>query len=706
MTWIAGLGTRNMSSVLSFIRRCFFAVTFVLNKIRVRFGAPRMRRHLTSINISEARFDAEDYLSRYSDVANAGISAYNHFCTFGYLEGRSGRFFDDLWYIRQYPDVALLGGYAWRHFDRYGRREGRAARYIVIQAAPIASDRNNYSRWLKEYNQAPTPETPDSLPDAPLISIVMATYNSHVGFLRAAIESVLAQDYPKWELCIADDASTQSQTRDVLSAFAAKDHRIKIVFRDTNGHISAASNSALNLTSGQFVGFLDHDDLLTPDALSAVVSALRDHADANLVYSDEDKIDEDGRRFDPYFKPDFNYELFLAQNMISHFGVYRTDVIRNIGGFRLGFEGSQDHDLALRVVERSTPGQIIHIPRVLYHWRAIAGSTALNIDEKSYAPRAGLRAVAAHLERRNVKAIVQPSPANPAHYRVRYNLLLPHPKISIIIPTRDHVDVLRTCVSSIIRLTRYPNYEIIIVDNGSKKDETLKYFTEIESDKISIVSYDIPFNYSKINNLGVEHATGSYICLMNNDIEIITPDWLEEMLSFAQWPDIGCVGARLWYPDKSLQHGGVLLGIGGVAGHAFKYSAQSFQGYFCRAIHHQSYSAVTAACLLIKKDIYMSVGGLDEALAVAFNDVDFCLRVREAGYRNIWTPYAEMIHHESVSRGHEVTPEKKKRFQDEVDFMVTRWGDRLKQDPAYNPNLTLEYEDFSLAWPPRRLNVN
>lgn len=688
-----------MTFLKKIIRKgCFFGLRALSH-----IGITPFKSRSPFVRIDKRYFDEQWYAERYPDVAAANLSPFEHYCAFGYLEGREARIFDEFWYLRTYPDAAFHRGGGLAHYLEFGSEEGRSARYLLLSAGTAQSDRNNYAKWLVENETILRAQEKNlsQLTGGPLISILVAVFNPKREHLVECLESVLAQTYLNWELCIADDASTSAHVAEVLETYAAKDSRIKIKFRSENGHISAASNSALELAKGELVALLDHDDVLSPDALTWVASYALSYPDANIIYSDEDKIDDTGRRFDPYFKSDFNYELFLAQNMISHLGVYRRSKLNEIGGFRIGVEGAQDHDLALRVVELSEPRQIVHIPRVLYHWRATPGSTALSVEQKLYAPKAGLKAVAQHLERMKINAIVQPAPANLSHYRVRYALPTPEPLVTIIIPTRDHSLLLFKCIESIKRNTIYKNYEIIIVDNGSEEKETFEIFERIRSEKIRILNFDQPFNFSAINNFAVENASGDYVCLMNNDIEVVSPDWLGEMLGFASQPGVGCVGARLWYPDGTLQHGGVVLGIGGVAGHAFKYSPRPNVGYFSRAIHHQSYSAVTAACLLIDKKIYRAVGGLDEKLAVAFNDIDFCLRVRSAGYRNVWTPYAELIHHESISRGHEITPEKRRRFSSEIDFMIARWGDALLSDPAYNPNLTLEHEDFSLAWPPR-----
>ncbi|MDR6423182.1 GT2 family glycosyltransferase [Paraburkholderia phenoliruptrix] len=538
----------------------------------------------------------------------------------------------------------------------------------------------------------------------PLISVVVPTYNSDPVFLEAMIQSVQDQVYPNWELCIADDASTQPQTAQILRKYMSLDDRIKVVFREVNGHISEASNSALSIATGEYVALLDHDDVLPAHALFSVVRYINKHPEARMFYSDEDKLTAEGKRTMPYFKCDWNPQLFLTQNMFSHLGVFETALIREAGGFRKGFEGSQDYDLALRCVEIAGHEKVVHIPHVLYHWRIAPGSTAGSRSEKPYALLAAIRALEEHLKRIHAEATVEQIFDEPAIMRVRYAVPHPAPKVSLIIPTRDGVDLLRQCIDSIFLRTIYPNYDIIVVDNGSVKEETLSYFAQIsQKANVRILRDESSFNFSALNNRAAAIATGEYLCLLNNDIEVISPDWLNEMVGVASQPGNGAVGAALWYPDDTLQHGGVLMGLGGVAGHIHHKMKRGLFGYFGRAVVRQNLSAVTAACLVIRKSIYDEIGGLNEELAVAFNDVDFCLRVGEAGYRNVWTPHAELYHHESATRGSDMDPDKYDRFVKEVQWMENRWSGKLEYDPAYNPNLTLnpQLPQFTLADPPR-----
>jgi glycosyltransferase involved in cell wall biosynthesis len=532
----------------------------------------------------------------------------------------------------------------------------------------------------------------------PLVSVLMPTYNSPLNYLKEAVESVQSQVYPNWELCIADDASTDPKVRAYLLELSQQDPRVVVTFRDKNGHISACSNTALESAHGEWVALLDHDDRLHPLALFGVVEALQSRPDAHVVYTDEDKIDTQGVRFDPYFKGEYNRELMWAQNMVCHLGCYRRELVNEIGGFTVGLEGAQDHDLALRMVERSETHQVLHVPRVLYHWRAISGSTAMSQEAKPYAESASKRAVQAHLLRMGIGARVESAPEIPNMNRVRLDLPFPLPLVTLLIPTRDRIELLRTCIESIQNKSTYPQIEIIVIDNGSVEPDSLSYLAVLREQGVRVIRDDGPFNFSALNNKAAEEAKGEFICLMNNDIEIITPDWLEEMLSFAAQPSVGAVGARLWYPEnQGLQHGGVIIGLGGVAGHAHLQLPKGQVGHFGRVALHHRLLAVTAACLLIRKSHFMAVGGLDEQLAVAFNDVDFCLRLHQAGFACIYTPYAEMVHHESASRGDDLTGARRERFMSETRFMVNRWGDSLLRDPFFSPNLSLDHHDFRPA---------
>lgn len=562
----------------------------------------------------------------------------------------------------------------------------------------------SYKKWIEFVEGQSLPaknevgEALNCMRTKPLISVVMPVYNPPAEYLRSCIDSVVNQSYPNWEFCIADDNSSSSHVKEILKEYEAKDSRIRVIFREKNGHISRATNSALEIARGDFVALLDHDDLLPEHALYYVAEAINKNPDAQIIYSDEDKIDKFGNRFEPHFKSDWNPDLFFSQNYISHLGVYRRDLIQRVNGFRVGVEGSQDYDLLLRCLPHTDAVNIIHIPKILYHWRALEGSTALNSGEKSYTTVAGITALSDYFKQTGQNDVEVEGGLIPNTYRIRWPIPKLAPLVSLLIPTRDRKDITEVAVRSILEKTAYLNFEIIIIDNGSVELQTLEWFEEIQKDsRVRIVRYDKPFNYSAINNFGEKFANGTILGLVNNDVEVISPEWMNEMVSHALRPEIGCVGAKLYFHNDTIQHAGVILGIGGVAGHSHKYCQRNDYGYFSRLHLTQALSAVTAACLFVRREVFVKVGGLDEInLSVAFNDVDFCLKVRDAGYRNLWTPFAELYHYESISRGAEDNPEKISRFQREVSYMLKKWGSELKIDPFYNPNLTNIKEDFSI----------
>jgi len=678
--------------------------------------------------------DHDWYLEQYPDVRAVGVNSVAHYLRHGADEGRDPNpFFYTDWYLDHYPDVRAAEANPLVHYLQHGATEGRDPsplfdtdwyldRYADVRAAGMnplahylrhgADERReakpppSYQQWIEAYDIISAFDISEMqrlsklFPNRPLISLVMPTYNTPEKFLREAIESVRTQTYDGWELCIADDCSTEAHVRRVLAEYAQADPRIKVIHRENNGHICNASNSALELATGEWVVLLDHDDLLAPHALFCVVDIVNRHKDVMLIYSDEDKIGPEGTRRDPYFKSDWNPDLFLSHNMFSHLGAYRRDLVTSAGGFRPGYEGAQDYDLALRCIERVSHDQIYHIPHVLYHWRMGPGSTALNANEKPYAMAAGERAINGHLQRTKSTGRAKLIGFG---YRVQYKLPLTRPLVSIIIPARNGCDLVRRCLTSIQNLTTYSPYEIILVDNGSTDPISLAFFKELsERSEIRFMTDNSPFNYSALNNMAAEVAAGSILALINNDIEVLSPDWLSEMVSIAIQPGVGAVGARLWYPDDTLQHGGLILSPLHVAMNVHKRIPRTSFGYFGRAALQQSISAVTAACLVVRKDLYFMVGGLNyRDLPIAYNDVDFCLRLSQRGFRNVWTPYAELYHHESATRGGEDTAAKLTRLMIEQNYMRERWKNQLSNDPAYNPNLSIERDDFTLSFPPR-----
>lgn len=588
-----------------------------------------------------------------------------------------------------------------------GRTHLLARRLLFSWRRPSSPKQTDYALWRAEDARLNPPAPAPS--EGPLISVLMPVHDTPAKWLRRAIESVRAQTYPNWQLCIADDCSTEPHVPTILHDYAAADSRIRVIRLAAPGHISRATNAALPLAQGEFVAFLDHDDELSPHALSEIARVVVARPDTALLYSDEDKIDHRNRHSSPYFKPAWNPDLLRGQNYFCHLAAYRTSLLRSLGGLRIGFEGAQDWDLALRATERLSPHQIVHIPRVLYHWRAIPGSTAIDSRQKPYAAAAAARALREHLERTGTRGDVESVAGG--HWRVRRALPPSPPRVSLLIPTRNRVDLLRMCVESLLARTDYPDFEVIVIDNGSDEEAALRYLAALPSldPRVRVLRDDGPFNYSALNNRAAAHADGEILGLLNNDLEVVSPDWLREMVSHTVRPEVGAVGARLLYPDGSVQHAGVVLGIAGprlvegVAGHAFKKSPRHEPGQSNRLRLVQNYSAVTAACLLVRRDTYLRVGGLDaQSLPVAFNDVDLCLRLRETGLWNVWTPFATLLHHESATRGSDSDdPEKTARAERERRHMRARWGPLLDHDPAYNPNLTLVSEDFTPAWPPR-----
>ena len=564
----------------------------------------------------------------------------------------------------------------------------------------------SYAHWIRCYDILSDEDRHlivrhvESLNYKPLISVLVPVFNTPADFLQCAIDSVRKQLYPHWELCIADDASTLPHIRDILDRAVSEDARIHVTFRERNGHISAATNTALQMACGEFIALLDHDDELSEHALYMVAVALNENPAIDLLYSDEDKIGARGQRFGHYFKPDWNPVLFLSQNLISHLGVYRTRLAHSIGGFREGYEGAQDWDFALRFLELTKPENIKHLPHVLYHWRAISGSTATSIEAKDYASVAAKRALDSYWQRHGVEVAIEPVGAG--HFITRLPVPDPLPLVSILILAHNDGKSLHRRLERVLGRTDYPNLEVLVVDNDSGEPATLACLDNLKAEgTVRVLRYPGCLNFAAISNWAVQQAKGSCLCLLNKDVEPINSDWLKVMVAHSQRPDIGVVGALLYYPDDRIQHAGVFLdGVG--AGYIYWKYPRGTAGYASRARLAQNLSAVTSACLVVRKQLWDKVGGMDEVnFPATFNDVDFCLRVAARGNRNLWTPGAELYHYESATRGKYNAPEKQARFIAEIARLQERWGDLLCQDPAWNPNLAFDGSRIHLADPPR-----
>jgi GT2 family glycosyltransferase len=529
----------------------------------------------------------------------------------------------------------------------------------------------------------------------PVISVIIPIYNTPKQFLIDAINSVLCQTYSNWELCIVDGGSQRQSVKETLKKFCEKDNRIKIKLLSENKGIVGNSNEALSLATGDLIAFVDHDDTLAPFSFYEVIKAVNENPDVDFIYSDEDKILRNGeRRLDPHFKPDWSPDTLRSHNYICHLTVIKRDLLNRIGWFRKEYEGSQDYDLVLRASEQA--GKIIHIPKILYHWRISGESASANAYAKLYAYESAKKALRDHIIRIGLNGIVEDGLFR-GSYKITYPIGL-SPKISIIIPNKDQAESLELCVKSVINRSTWKNLDILVVENGSVESRTFKLYDELEkSGNIRIIEWENPFNFSAINNFAVNYVKGEIILFLNNDTEVISQGWLERMLEHILRGEVGAVGAKLYYGNDSIQHAGVVIGLGGVANHPYRcFSKKSF-GYMNRLKAIHNLSAVTGACLMTKRDIFEQVGGFDERFAFAFNDIDLCLKMREEGYLVVWTPYAELYHHESKTRGCDDTPEKKERIRREIEYFGSKWKRILeKGDPYYNPNLTLDKEDFSI----------
>lgn len=576
-----------------------------------------------------------------------------------------------------------------------------------LHATGSVGVRQEYQYWAQQLDtlgQLDVCDIESSIADLtyfPKFSIILPTFNSDLVFLKQAIQSVEDQIYPHWELCIADDASQSPELLEYLKKLSLNE-RVRINLRSKNGHISAASNSALELASGDWVVPLDHDDLLSKDALYQLALAINNNPAAKLIYSDEDKIDVKGRRFSPYFKPDFNYELLRGNNYICHITCFKRDMLEEVGGYREGFEGAQDHDLLLRFIERCNRQHIVHIPLILYHWRWHQGSTAAGVGNKDYASLAGEKAVREHIDRVGLPGKVVSD--RKGAYAITYDLPDVPPSVEIIIPTKNNAELIRACVTSVLEKTRYPNFKIAIIDNGSDDAATKLELARLDRlPNVAISSDPRPFNFAQLNNGIAASSTADFLLLLNDDTEVIYGNWLSDMVALAVRSDSGAVGAKLLYSDRTVQHAGVVVGIGAAAGHVGMGMHQDDTGYYFRSQISSEFSAVTGACLLVSRDKYQQVGGMDEKrYKVAFNDIDLCLKLRRAGYVNYLCATAVLYHYESKSRGFDTEGEKLKRFHGEVSRFRKDWYQVWESDPYYNPHLTRNShnfeQDYGVQW--------
>ena len=571
-------------------------------------------------------------------------------------------------------------------------------RIILRQEKWSTSSVEVYHDWIK--NNEPDEEKLEEQKNhkfkyEPKISIIVPMYKTPINFFEELVGCLINQTYSNWELCLADGSPEENKE---LEPIIKKDERIKYKFLNENKGIPGNTNAALSLASGDFLALLDHDDTLPEFCLYEIVKTINENPDVEFIYSDEDKIvGKKAVRQDPYFKPDFSPDTLCANNYITHLSVFKKSLMDKIGGFRDNYNGAQDFDVIIRASENTK--NIIHIPKILYHWRVHENSTAMAAGAKPYAYEAGQRVIEDHLKRIGAKGIVKPGGDIPGIYEVEYDVI-GNPKVSILIPNKDGIKLLKKCVESILNLTTYENYEIVVIENNSEKEETFEYYKILEeNEKIRVIKYpDKGFNYSRIINFGVKNCDSEYVLQLNNDTELLTPDWLQKFIGYAQREDVGAVGARLYYGDKSIQHAGIVVGICGLAANMLPGLPKGVHAYFGKDCLIQNVSAVTGACLFAKRSIYEEVGFMDEEnFVIAFNDVDFCLKIREKGYKIIYNPYIELMHYESKSRGYENTPEKQERFERESNNFKNKWKEVIeKGDPYYNPNLSLTTADYAV----------
>ena len=576
------------------------------------------------------------------------------------------------------------------------------------------SNQEQYEIWRNKNKYDLEKQKNTEFSYSPKISIVVPMYKTNMKFFEELINSLKNQTYSKWELCLADGSPEKNKE---FEKIIENNNKIKYKFLGKNEGISENTNEAIKMATGEYIGFLDHDDTLSENALYEIVNCLNKDKSVDFIYTDEDKLDQNYMYFDPYFKPDFSPETLECNNYITHFVVVKKDLIDKIGMLDSKYNGAQDFDFVLRATEKSK--KIVHIPKVLYHWRVHRESTAFFLDTKPYAFEAGKRAVEAHLNRIGKKANVEKSQDVPGAYKINYEIV-GNPNITIIIPNKDNIKLLKRCINSILKLTTYKNYEIFIIENNSIKNTTFKYYKKIaKNTKIKILNYNkntimdlngerkleldnnenskLEFNYSSLINFGVKNSKSDFILQLNNDTLLLTPNWLEIFIGYAQNKEIGAVGARLYYPDKTIQHAGIILGINGIAGNALVNLPYGKHAYFGIEAITRNVSAVTGACLFCRRNLYEEVGFMDnKKFKVAFNDVDFCLKLLERGYRNIYNPYIELIHYESKTRGYEDSPEKIKRFEKETENFRKRWSKLLQNDPYYNPNLSRKTVNYDI----------
>jgi glycosyltransferase involved in cell wall biosynthesis len=585
-----------------------------------------------------------------------------------------------------------------------GTRPSPEQPVLVLPSLAFPND-IRYPAWIESFDlvdaqvRASLQRRLASLAEAPLVSVILPVFNTPERYLRAAIDSVRAQIYDNWELCIVDDGSTAAWVPKVLSEYSTQDGRIKVERRSVNGHISISSNTAVAMATGSWLALFDHDDILAEHALALSVLSLAEQPDAGMLYSDEDHIDDAGNRSAPYFKPEFDPLLLLGQNYFSHLSMFRRDLVLAVGGFREGYEGSQDWDLVLRISRRLRPDQIIHVPHVLYHWRAHSESTASSLMAKPYAAVAAQRAVKDHLSESGQHAKVS-SIGVSSFNRIHWTLPAEPPGVSVIVLPRSGVRLLR-CLDSIRVRSTYPDIELVLVDDGDRRPP-LRELIRDQSGTVTVVREERGGTDGALRNAGARAARGEVLCFVHDDIEITTDHWLDEMVGLLLQPGIGAVGAKLLYPDGLVQHAGIVGGIGSTVGNVHRFTDRLEPGYCGRAMLTQSFSAVSWACMVVRREAFEAVNGFDEvSLSGAFGDVDFCYRLGEAGWRVGWTPHAEVLHHESPKDARETEGENAVRFARDIRHLRTRWRAMLDGDPAYNPNLTLAHENFALAWPPR-----